>query len=132
MDKQALIEIAFAERDRAEQALYRATHKKEESGYRAIHREDIRVYNVTRRAAIKLEVLNAYGGPICACCGETLFEGLTIDHVSGSGGGLHREHGSGDKFYNWLKQHGFPPGYQVLCATCNLAKGTGDHCPHQD
>jgi hypothetical protein len=20
----------------------------------------------------------------------------------------------------------------VLCGTCNWAKGTGDHCPHQD
>ena len=81
---------------------------------------------------MKLEVLNAYGGPARTCCGETLIEGLTIDHIHG-GGAEHKRQGlSGLSLYKWLKKNGFPGGFQVLCATCNLAKGLGNHCPHQD
>lgn len=81
---------------------------------------------------LKLAAFNAYGGPHCACCGETLPAGLTIDHVKGNGNTMRKEQGYGYAFYRWLKRNNYPPGYQVLCATCNMAKGTGDHCPHRD
>jgi hypothetical protein len=79
-----------------------------------------------------MEAFDAYGGAKCACCGETLFEGLTIDHINGDGKAHRKVAGAGTGLYRWLKLHDFPPGFQVLCATCNLAKGTGDHCPHKD
>jgi hypothetical protein len=28
-----------------------------------------------------------------------------------------------------LKRHGYPPAFQLLCGSCNLAKGTNDKCP---
>ncbi len=34
-------------------------------------------------------------------------------------------------FYQWLRSQGFPPGYQVLCGGCNLAKRADSECPHQ-
>lgn len=64
---------------------------------------------------------------------------LSIDHVKGGGGGhrreLRRNGGKGGQggiwFYQWLRGQGFPPGYQVLCGGCNLAKRNGTECPHQ-
>src|SRR5881396_3810055 len=37
-----------------------------------------------RYAALRAEGIGAYGGK-CACCGETTFEFLTIDHVRNDG-----------------------------------------------
>jgi hypothetical protein len=92
-----------------------------------------------RRAAaarlLKAEVYKAYGGAKCACCGETLFEGLTMDHIKGDGA-IHRRllgmPKGGYHLYRWLKAHGYPEGFQVLCGTYNIAKRTSDHCPHRD
>lgn len=102
--------------------------------YYAAHREEHLARQDTYRYSVKLAAFNAYGGPKCVCCGETLIEGLTIDHINGDGAACRREtnHGGGLALYSWLKKNNYPPGFQVLCGTCNWAKGTGDHCPHQD
>lgn len=73
----------------------------------------------------------------CACCGERELDFLTLDHIAGNG----REHraelkkkgiGHGVAFYRWLSLQGYPPGLQVLCYNCNMAKGRhGNVCPHQ-
>jgi hypothetical protein len=133
------------ERDRARGRKYRAARTVEEKErdiaysrkYYRDHRRDgdaLRRYKLARAGRLKMAALVAYGGPKCTCCGETLFEGLCIDHVNGDGAKQRRETGTygGDGFYLWLKRMGYPPGFQVLCHTCNFAKGNGDHCPHQD
>jgi hypothetical protein len=97
-----------------------------------IHAEKSRVWRLRYLTALKLATLNAYGGPRCICCGETLVRGLTIDHINGDGGTHRKEHGTGTGLYHWLKKNNYPPGFQVLCWTCNVAKGMADHCPHQD
>lgn len=33
--------------------------------------------------------------------------------------------------YKWLVANDFPPGFQVLCANCNMAKDRPGGCPHQ-
>lgn len=66
----------------------------------------------------------------CACCGEKELLFLSIDHVDGGGSKHRREVGFGPNFYRWLRTHGFPHGYQVLCFNCNLSKGFYGHCPH--
>ena len=81
------------------------------------------------------EAVRAYGGYACACCGETEPLFLTLDHVNNDGGKFRRETGflhHGAKFYKWLKDHFFPPGYQVLCSNCNHGKHRNNGtCPHQ-
>lgn len=85
---------------------------------------------------LKLEVLNAYGGPQCAClkCPErsSNLAFLSIDHIGG-GGTKHRKSiggGSSDMYY-WLKKNNFPSGYRVLCHTCNQGRQiNGGECPH--
>jgi len=129
---------------REQKAVYRDAHREEirasNAAYRAIHREQRRAWHVAHREQAmarywcrKLAVLNAYGGPRCSCCGETLVQGLTIDHMNGDGATWRKEHKrEGTGLYRWLQENNYPPGFQVLCFTCNFAKGTGDHCPHQD
>jgi hypothetical protein len=76
-------------------------------------------------------VFAAYGGAKCACCGEAEIAFLQIDHVNGDGAEHRRVLKSSSKIYRWLKVNGFPPGFQVLCANCNHAKGRYGVCPHQ-
>lgn len=86
------------------------------------------------RMTLKLEIIDAYGGPICKCCGYLGVDFLSIDHIKGNGTQHRREIGvsSGDGFYKWLKKNNFPSGFQVLCYSCNLAKAHNNNvCPHQ-
>jgi hypothetical protein len=67
--------------------------------------------------------------PCCACCSSG--EGLSIDHVNGNGKDHHEstgKRGFGTPFWRWLIEQGFPPGYQVLCKSCNSSKGRGKRC----
>ena len=91
---------------------------------------------------IRLEVMEHYckGPAHCMCCGESMYEFLTMDHVNGDGS-KHRKEilsingtrngASGTSLLHWLKRNEFPEGFQVLCANCNFAKRTGRFCPHQ-
>jgi hypothetical protein len=92
---------------------------------------------------LKEKVYAAYGGYICACCGETIKQFLTIDHINNDGcdhrrllNGLHKPNrngrGSGKDLYLWLKRNNFPPGFQILCMNCNMGKARNNGvCPHK-
>lgn len=82
----------------------------------------------------KLECFNAYGGPVCTCCGETRLYFLTLDHVNGDGAQERDTAGKrrgGNAIYNHLRSLGFPEPerYQVLCFNCNCAKRQELVCP---
>lgn len=81
---------------------------------------------------LRLLVLSHYsqGTLRCACCAEAQYEFLSIDHIAG-GGNQHRKALGSKYIYSWLKTHGFPEGYQVLCHNCNMAKAFYKVCPHQ-
>ncbi|WP_428323671.1 hypothetical protein [Nitrosopumilus sp.] len=87
-----------------------------------------------RERSFKHRVIFYYsdGTMKCKCCEESLFEGLTIDHINGDGK-KHRETGCGhgQALYQWLVKNDYPEGFQVLCGTCNIAKGTKKECPHK-
>lgn len=92
-----------------------------------------------RRAmkALRIKVLSHYsdGAMQCACCGESRYEFLAIDHVDG-GGHKHRMElfkgkRAGTRFYSWLHKANYPTGYQILCHNCNMAKGFWGECPHE-
>lgn len=91
--------------------------------------------------ALKHEVIMAYGGYRCNCCGESTPQFLTIDHVNNDGAD-HRRLLAGDcggngkgasgKTWKWLKEKGYPDGFQVLCMNCNFGKQiNGGVCPHK-
>jgi hypothetical protein len=110
----------------------RVTQKANARRYYEAHREEQRAKQNARTAAMRLEVLQHYGGK-CACCGETEVKFLGIDHINNDGA-AHRKAigGGGNTTYRWLIKHGYPPGFQVLCHNCNLAKGFYGVCPHQE
>ncbi len=87
------------------------------------------------RRNIKLAAFDAYGGPICACCGESTLSFLSLDHINGNGGEHRRSTGTrqcGEVFYRLLKKQGYPSGYQVLCMNCNWGRSqNGGNCPHK-
>lgn len=90
------------------------------------------------RRKLKDAAYAAYGGYVCACCGETHPKFLAIDHINGDGN-VHRRSMTKSKrigsktTYRWLRDNGYPPGFQVLCHNCNVAKHlNGNVCPHQN
>lgn len=87
-----------------------------------------------RDAEIKTEVFNAYGGFMCACCGETEVAFLTIDHVNNDGAEHRRqlkEESGSSHLYKWLRRNGYPAGFSVLCMNCNWGRYiNGGICPH--
>ena len=95
-------------------------------------------YGIRKYYEKKLRVFTHYsmGTPKCACCGESIMEFLTLDHMQHDGAAHRKEisgqHAGGAKVYNWIEKHKYPAGFQVLCYNCNcgqeLAKGV---CPHK-
>lgn len=81
-------------------------------------REKKRDINKKRWDELRLSALSAYGGPICAGCGCDEATILEIDHVDG-GGNKHRAEIGQSNLYLWLKQNNYPPGFRILCPTCN-------------
>lgn len=88
------------------------------------------------RTGLKAEVMTAYGGQ-CACCGESRLVFLSLDHINNDGKAdraKYRETKTsqfgGHVFYRHLRDLGFPPGLQVLCANCHTAKTHYGQCPH--
>jgi hypothetical protein len=88
--------------------------------------------NRARYYAAKEAAFLAYGGFVCACCGETEPVFLCLDHVNGDGADQRRKLGKSTMvLFRWLKNHGYPPGlFQVLCHNCNMGKHLGG-CPHK-
>jgi hypothetical protein len=87
------------------------------------------------RQGLKLKCFIGYSQdpPSCACCKESHFEFLSLDHINGGGNKHRRELGSNSVYdlYRYLIKNNFPPGFQILCHNCNLAKGFYGYCPHK-
>lgn len=90
-------------------------------------------YQKRKHIEWKNKCLSKYG-KICACCGETRFEFLTLDHIDNDGH-LHRSEIKNRSLYEWLCTKGFPElsyRIQTLCFNCNFGKrNNGGTCPHK-
>ena len=83
------------------------------------------------RRRIKQDFVNAYGGK-CECCGETIFEFLTCEHLNNSGKPDRVTGFLGLKMYLKAKREGYPKDkYTCLCMNCNFAGRFGKQCPHR-
>lgn len=90
-------------------------------------------YDKKRNRKQREEVFAHYGTS-CACCGESTYEFLCIDHTEGGGNKQRREHlrhKGGNLQVRWLIKNNFPPGFRTLCHNCNNAIGWYKNCPHQ-
>lgn len=83
---------------------------------------------------LRAEIFNHYGWE-CRCCGETIKEFLSLDHIENDGYLDKNPNGdkkSGKELYLLVKKQGFPSKYQTLCMNCNWGKKVGGGvCPHQ-
>jgi len=115
------LEVPFS-KDPAGRSEQRAYHR----WWYALHREPERRYRKTKLGKLKVLVIGHYSPSLsCARCGVSDMRALCIDHIDGGGRAHTREvlgTRSGNGFYYWLKANHFPPGFQVLCANCNLIK----------
>lgn len=90
--------------------------------------------NSERRYAVRDQVYRAYGGYVCACCGEKERKFLSIDHINNDGAKHRREFNlkTGEQMYRWLARNNFPAGFQILCMNCQWGKRNNNGiCPHQ-
>lgn len=118
------------ERYRNNPEKYRATAKTYMHKNPEKHRAYVKIYY----QKLKIDVLShySYGVPECFCCGEDRIEFLSVDHIDGGGNKHRKEIGrNGARFYLWLRQNNFPPGYRVLCHNCNQSFGLFGYCPHE-
>ena len=110
--------------------------------YSAKHEEILvqgKKYATEKRKRIRDAVFAAYGGYVCACCGETENKFLTIDHINNDGASKRKQiykqgkgNTAGYHTYYWLARNQFPAGYQVLCMNCNYGKRMNNGvCPHK-
>ncbi len=90
------------------------------------HKEKIKEKSKEYKNNLREAALDHYGR-VCACCGESQIEFLTIDHIFPPKRKTNRER---KDLYGWLKRHNYPSGFQTLCWNCNMAKGIYGECPH--
>jgi len=86
----------------------------------------------TTETNLRKQVINGYGGK-CACCGETEYYFMDIDHINNDGKKDRDKFNDFRAFYRWLRDNGFPKdNYQLLCSNCNQGKRRNRGvCPHQ-
>ena len=76
--------------------------------------------------SLKAEVLTHYGNGKLACvsCGFADIRALSIDHINNDGAKHRREDKliGGRGIYRWLKEQGYPEGFQTLCMNCQWIK----------
>ena len=78
----------------------------------------------------RLMVLQHYseGTMECKTCGDTEYDGLSMDHIAG-GGKKHAKEigGCGTALTMWLIRNNYPGGFQVLCMNCQWIKRHENH-----
>lgn len=87
----------------------------------------------------KLEVFTHYSKevsnsdvPVCACCKYDDIRFLSLDHIHTRKNVSQKEKRLGGRMlWKYVKDSGFPKGYQILCHNCNIAKGSRKYCPHE-
>lgn len=113
---------------RANDPEYRARLHAYEAKWRNQHRNQERIRLRAISESNKNAVVNVLtdGEGTCRWCGQGDIDVLVIDHIEDDGAQHRRENGgkcfSGERFYRWIIKNDYPPGFQVLCANCNLKK----------
>lgn len=108
-------------------------NRKRSTAWRLANPERYKIRQREYNQRLRREALEAYGGAVCSCCGETTFEFLGLDHINGrSRAELAAGRPRGAHYVKWLKTNGYPSGLRVLCHNCNLGRWiNGGTCPHE-
>ena len=107
--------------------------RKSRKRWRERNRETIRARAAIKTRERKNEVIQLLDGARCACCGESRFEFMTVDHINGGGHQHRRSVGVGGKFYDTvLRDPDAKAKYRILCMNCNFALGIYGRCPRKN
>lgn len=82
----------------------------------------------------RIECLTYYGdGKLsCICCGESVYQFLTLGHINDNGQEERKLYGNQMNIILRLIKLGFPEGYETVCWNCNLGKRSNKGiCPHK-
>jgi hypothetical protein len=93
----------------------------------ADHKTEYLAKRVAQNRQHREDALKHYGG-VCACCGESRYEFLAIDHINGGGTQHHKQIRT--PIVRWLRKNNYPEGFRVLCHNCNQSLGQYGYCPH--
>jgi hypothetical protein len=111
--------------------VYSKTHRVEANGYGKKnypkYKESKREYQRRLTTKYKTTFLEMYGNA-CSCCGEAIYDFLTIEHKQGQEKLTRR---TGLVAYRDAVKEYRPDLYEVLCWNCNCAKGKLGYCPHR-
>lgn len=126
------------EREAARKTAWKVAHPEEWAARRKAssvryiekNREGLRAKRNSLRADLRTAAIIAYGGR-CNCFGCHVHHAvlLTIDHVHGDAHHRSSRGRSTRDLYRRLQRLGYPPEYQLLCGSCNLAKSDREQCP---
>jgi hypothetical protein len=121
---------------------YRLRHREFVLSLQARYRKD-RLVPMRQKARLYREHLSSRVktllGGACACCGESRFEMLTLDHINNDGGGAKRPHHA-TTYYRVKKElesgdenrvSAVKKSFQLMCWNCNLSKRNGGECYHK-
>ena len=138
----------ITEKQKACMKKYRDAHKEEINEYSKNYQRQKRLYmskeekevllKKNREAAhknrhnsiaykIRVEFLKMYGN-VCSCCGESIIEFLTLEHIEGQKG---KKRESSINAYKKAISEYRPDLYETLCMNCNWAKRHKEICPHK-
>lgn len=93
--------------------------------------EAARAIATNYRRLLRHEFLTEYGGK-CACCGETEFAFLTLEHIFRDGNIERKQFRTTHQLLRQLKKQGWPKDrYEILCFNCNRATHELGICPHR-
>ena len=123
----------------AREAARKKLRYQQDPAYREAVKLRNKAMNIKHAAKRKAEAVEKYAkraaavfdhyGHMCKCCGETIRQFLTIDHINNDGA-EHRKSITSD-LYTWLIKNNFPDTFQTLCHNCNTGKHrNGGVCPH--
>jgi hypothetical protein len=87
------------------------------------HRKYLSDWQAQKRDNLKCAVVNVLtdGEGTCRSCGQGDIDVLNVDHIDNDGK-EHRKIVPTSNILRWLIQNDYPPGFQILCANCNLKK----------
>lgn len=114
---------------------------KDDPAFHEMQKKKCRESATIRGKELRLKALLHYGnGEIkCHCCGETILEFLTLDHINNDGNiqrrtlspNIKRGMKSTRQFYSWLFRNNYPPGLVISCWNCNCCRGVYGYSPHK-
>lgn len=107
--------------------------EKERVRSRKRYKENPEAYKLSCRKYInnlRDQAFEIYGKE-CACCGESIREFLTIDHILGGGNEHRKSLGYQSKYLQTIIKEKDKSKYQTLCMNCNWGKRFSGICPHK-